>query len=192
MQSLGFVVLPAGIFFVVSLLVLRDRGFSTAQILRDPVQQRGGSSFLGFLSSAGLWLWIMAVAIPIFVLLTERASLSTRRQEFLVLLAGFSMLLALDDFFQLHVDHVPAAVVFGGYAALAAALVLRQHAEIVATDGFAFLLAMALLAGSVAAEAAGKDLPVRIGAVEAIEEGCKFLGAATWLYFSGRAAALRS
>ena len=46
--SLLLVALPALIFYGVSVLVLSESGYSLQQILRDPAQQSGLSSFLGF------------------------------------------------------------------------------------------------------------------------------------------------
>ena len=52
--SLSAVVLPALAFYGVSVLVLQDAGVSLTEILRDPAQQSGASSFLGFVSNIGV------------------------------------------------------------------------------------------------------------------------------------------
>ncbi|MRU16666.1 hypothetical protein FDP25_14590 [Roseovarius sp. A21] len=54
---------PAFVFFVTSLSILSLAGFGLVEILRDPAQLTEQSSFLGFLSNVGSWLWVSAAAI---------------------------------------------------------------------------------------------------------------------------------
>ena len=50
--------LPALAFYGGSVWVLTDAGFTLKEIVRDPAQQTGLSSFLGFVSNIGVWLWV--------------------------------------------------------------------------------------------------------------------------------------
>ena len=58
--------LPALGFYVVAVGVMSVGGFSLVEILRDPAQQTQTSSFLGFVSSIGTWLWLSAAVFLLF------------------------------------------------------------------------------------------------------------------------------
>ena len=123
------VVLPALLFYAVSILVLTDAGFKLWQILRDPAQQSGASSFLGFVTTIGIWLWVSSAAICCFSLLSGAARGQSRHTE--------------------------------------------------------------LLASSILVDMKQRKIPFDYYHVQLVEEGCKFIGAALWLYFCGRTAAER-
>ena len=61
-----FAAMPAMLFCAVSLEVMTSAGFSLKDIPRDPAQQTGQSSFLGFLSNVGVWLWVCSASICLF------------------------------------------------------------------------------------------------------------------------------
>ncbi|MEX0583378.1 MAG: hypothetical protein WD185_06880, partial [Sneathiella sp.] len=66
--------IPASLFFMASVLILKVSGFDLIEILRDPAQQSGKSSFLGFLSNIGNFMWISAAAIGYFALVNILAT----------------------------------------------------------------------------------------------------------------------
>ena len=57
--------IPVLLFYVISLTVLTQSGFTVIEILRDTPQTTGQSSFLGFLSNIGVWFWVSAAAISL-------------------------------------------------------------------------------------------------------------------------------
>ena len=140
------VVLPALLFYGASVLVLTDSGFTLREILRDPAQQTGLSSFLGFVSNIGVWLWVSSVAICCFSLLTGVAKGLSSDTELLILLGLLSLLLAVDDFFLLHERYVYQKGIFLFYAVFAMSLLLRHYRRIIQIDGFSFMLSGLLLA----------------------------------------------
>jgi hypothetical protein len=147
------------------------------------------SSFLGFVSNIGVWLWVSSVAICCFGLLTGAAKSIAGRNELLVLLALLSLLLAVDDFFLLHERYVYQKGTFLFYAVCALSLLVRHFRQILEIDGFSFGLAGLLLASSVIVDITQRKIPMDYAYVQLLEEGCKFVGAATWLYFCGQTAA---
>jgi hypothetical protein len=179
-----FACIPAGLFYLISLFVLSGAGFSIMEILRDPAQQSGQSSFLGFLSNIGIWLWISSVAICFFSFLTGKFGLKSKHKELLLLVGLLALLLAVDDFFMIHDRYVNQRICYLTYAMLAGALLLRHYKQIIEVDGLAFLLAGSLLALSIFIDLVQGYIPLRYAYVQVVEEGCKFVGAATWLYFS--------
>jgi hypothetical protein len=188
-NSLLRVGLPALVFYGCSVLILTNSGFSLREILRDPAQQSGLSSFLGFVSNIGVWLWVSSVAICCFGLLTGAAKSIAGRNELLVLLALLSLLLAVDDFFLLHERYVYQKGIFLFYAVCALSLLVRHFRQILEIDGFSFGLAGLLLASSVIVDITQRKIPMDYAHVQLLEEGCKFVGAATWLYFCGQTVA---
>ena len=188
-NSLLRVGLPALVFYGCSVLILTNSGFSLREILRDPAQQSGLSSFLGFVSNIGVWLWVSSAAICFFGLLTGAVKSITGRSELLALLALLSLLLAVDDFFLLHERYVYQKGIFLFYAVCALSLLVRHFRQILEIDGFSFGLAGLLLASSVIIDITQRKIPIDYAYVQLLEEGCKFVGAAIWLYFCGQTVA---
>lgn len=184
--SLSAVVLPALLFYGVAVLVLQHSGFSLREILRDPAQQSGASSFLGFVSNIGVWLWVSSFAICCYSLITRGSGVTRGRVELLILLALLSLLLAVDDFFLLHERYVYQKGIFLFYAVCALTLFVRHFRRIIETDGFSFMFAGLLLASSIIIDMEQRHLPFDYKYVQLVEEGCKFIGAALWLFFCGR------
>jgi len=105
-----------------------------------------------------------------------------------VLLGLLSMLLAVDDFFLLHERYVYQKGIFLFYAVFALTILFRHYRKIIEIDGFTFLLAGLLLGSSVEIDIYQRKIPLEYVHVQLIEEGCKFVGAAIWLFFVGQAA----
>ena len=185
------VALPALLFYGASVLILTGSGFTLREILRDPAQQTGLSSFLGFVSNIGVWLWVSSVAICCFSLLAGAARGRSHNTELLILLGLLSLLLAVDDFFLLHERYVYQKGIFLFYAVCAMSLLLRHYRRIIEIDGFSFMLSGLLLASSIIIDINQRKIPLDYAQVQLLEEGCKFVGAALWLFFCGRIAAQR-
>jgi len=134
------VALPALLFYGASVFILTDSGFTLLEILRDAAQQTGNSSFLGFVSNIGVWLWVSSVAICCFSLLAGGLRRQSRHTELLVLLGMLSLLLAVDDFFLLHERYVYQKGIFLFYAVCALSLLVRHYRRIIEIDGFSFML----------------------------------------------------
>ena len=100
-----------------------------------------------------------------------------------------SLLLAVDDFFLLHERYVYEKGVFLFYAVCVIILFVRHFRRILQIDGFTFILAGLLLAGSIIIDVKQRKIPFDYAHVQLVEEGCKFVGAALWLFFCGRTAA---
>jgi hypothetical protein len=108
-----------------------------------------------------------------------------------MLIGVFSLILAVDDFFLLHDRYLPQRPVFIVYAVFALTLLVRYFRNILEIEGFAFLSAGGLLALSIFVDLNQRKIPFDYGQVQTVEEGFKFVGAASWLYFSYRLASFR-
>lgn len=181
--------IPAMLFYGISVVGLYASGFHLMEILRDPAQQSGASSLLGFVSNIGIWLWISSSAICFFSVLT--GDFGQKQRELLLLVGLFSLLLGIDDFFMIHDRYIHEYIMYCVYAILASALLVRHFHKIIEIDGFPFLLGGALLALSILTDLTQHFYPIRYSIVQVFEEGFKFMGAATWLYFTFRVASFR-
>ncbi len=56
-------VMPAAVFYAISVLWLRGRGFETIEILQDPLQYLDAHSLTGVMSNLGNALWLAAGSI---------------------------------------------------------------------------------------------------------------------------------
>lgn len=181
-------VIPGLLFFSLSLLGLKSAGFKVMEILRDPAQQSGASSFLGFLSTIGIWLWIGSTTISFFFVLTHNFSGRKNLKELLFLTGMLSILLAVDDFFMIHDRYVPEKICYLFYAIVLGSLLIRHFKLIIAIEGFSFFLAGTFLALSIFTDLIQENITLYYHYSQIIEEACKFIGASTWLYFNGRLA----
>ena len=186
------VAIPALMFYAIAILLLESSGYSLREILRDPAQQLGHSSMLGFVSNIGVWLWVSSSAICGYSLFTNHSLSKDKSFELTLLMGLLSLLLAVDDFFLLHERYVYQKGIFLFYAVCAIAILARHSRRIIEIDAFSFLFAGMLLAASVIIDIKQRKIPLDYQYVQLIEEGCKFLGSAMWLYFCGQVAAYRA
>lgn len=186
--SILCVATPALLFYAVSVFMLTSSGFTLIEILRDPAQQTGLSSFLGFVSNIGVWLWVSSAAICFYSVVTNPWAGSKSLSEFMLLMGLLSLLLAVDDFFLLHDRYVYPKGIFLFYAICALTLLIRHYRKIMEIDGFTFLFAGLLLGCSVEIDLNQRKFPFEYAYVQLMEEGFKFVGAAIWLFFVGQAA----
>lgn len=182
---------PAALFYVLTLAEMSLAGFSFVEILRDPAQQTRQSSFLGFVSSIGAWLWVSAASISLFGAALPEMQAQARHRRLLLLCGALSSLLAVDDFFLIHDRFIAEGIMVPFYALFVLMLLKRHRAEIFSVGGFAFVGAGSFLAMSIVVDAVQEILPIPYDYSQALEEGFKFMGGATWLYFCFRAAAYR-
>ena len=188
-KVLLYATIPGVIFYTVSFNILHYNGYSTMEIIRDFAQIVDYSSFLGFLSSVGTWLWVSSAAIAFFGFFIASSPREYRQKELLILLGLFSLLLAIDDFFMIHDWYIDQNICYGIYALLAIALLARHYKTIVRVNGFGFVFAGTLLALSIFTDLIQDHLPFEYKKIQIVEEGFKFAGASTWLYFIALVAA---
>ena len=177
-------VVPACLFYFISIAVMTNNGFEVMQILRDTAQISNQSSFLGFLSNINIGLWVSTTAICFFAFLNINSKFKDK--ELLFLVGTLSFMLAVDDFFLIHDNYIDQGICYLVYAILGIALLVRQFNKIISIDGFSFILAGSLLASSILTDLVQKHIPLSYETVQIIEECFKFTGAAVWFYFSFR------
>jgi hypothetical protein len=186
-----FAAVPALLFYGIAIEILSSAGFSLEDIVRDPAQMTGQSSFLGFVSNVGVWLWVCSGAVCLFSAGLGGFAGDQKQKQLLILIGVLSLVLAVDDLFLLHDRYLPQRPVFIVYAFFTLTLLVRYFKNIMEIEGFAFLSAGGLLATSIFIDLNQRKIPFDYGQVQTVEEGFKFVGAASWLYFSYRLASFR-
>lgn len=184
LPSLRYAVMPAVVFYAVSLLILHRSGFSVVEVLRDPAQMSGKSSFLGFISIMGVWLWVASATVCFFCSFHSRSK--GRGKEFLLLVGLFSTLLAVDDYFLIHDRYVHEKICYLTYAGIAGTILIRHFERILEPEGFPFVIAGFLLALSIATDSTQFRNPLPYTAVQVLEEGFKFMGISVWLFLCSK------
>ena len=189
LRCLVFVVVPAVLVYGLAIRLLTASGFSLIQAIRDPAQQTETSSWLGLVSNLGVLMMVSAAVICLFVVSIKPPAASKVQRECLLLMGLLSAFLALDDFFLLHDRHLGEGFCYAMYAFCLVMLLYRHYKTILSVDGIAFLFAGGLLGLSIATDVFQSDITsLSDSVVQLFEEGFKFAGMATWLYFSYRMA----
>ena len=103
----------------------------------------------------------------------------------------FSLTLAVDDFIMLHDHYINQNFCFVVYVALSTGILVRYWKILFTFDGLIFLIAGFLLALSIAIHFIQPRFKPFYNVLQLAEEGSKFIGAATWLYFNCRLATVK-
>lgn len=144
----------------------------------------------GILSSLGILLWWTSATIWFFAAFLQRGRPSAAYVGFLVYSGLLSAYLGLDDLFQFHEYlaptylKVPEQVIYGLLAFVVAVYLWRYRRALERPDGVLLLLALALLSGSVAVDAALEPWLWRLKDWSFfVEDGFKWLGICFWTAF---------
>ena len=79
-----YIIVPAILFYSLSFVILKRSGFETMEIIRDTAQITNESSFLGFLSNIGIWLWVSSAAICFFAFFSRKDLKKNHRELLLI------------------------------------------------------------------------------------------------------------
>jgi len=176
--------IPALLFYVFALLILSKLGFEVMEILRDPAHQLEQSSVLGFLSNINVFLWLSSAAVCFFSTSISSSIAHNKHKELLFLIGILAIFLTIDDFFMIHDRYIHPYLCYLTYAFLVCSILVRHYEKIIKIDGFTFFLTGLLLALSIFIDLIQGFLPITYVQSQIFEEGFKFVGAATLLYFS--------
>ena len=187
---LAFALLPAALVYGAALGLSRAGGITDLElVIRDLAQTCRYPLGVGLVSNLGYLLWMATGAICLFTALSEVSRPKGRERELLLAGGAFSLLLCLDDMFLLHDRYISANVLYLLYIVFALAILLRYRDLVVRLGGPVFLGAVILLGSSLVFDKFQEVLPIAYGPGQLFEEGVKFLGIASWLFFWWRASA---
>lgn len=187
---LRFALLPAAVVYGAALLLSRAGGIDDLElVIRDLAQTCKYPLGVGLISNLGYLLWMASAAICLFTACSEVSRPRGRERELLLAGGVFSLLLCLDDMFLLHDKYISPNVLYLLYVVFAVLILVRYRDLVVRLGGPVFLGAVALLGTSLLFDKFQQVLPIPYGPGQLFEEGVKFLGIASWLFFWWQAAA---
>jgi hypothetical protein len=187
---LAFALLPAALVYGAALGLSHAGGITDLElVIRDLAQTCDLPLGVGLVSNLGYLLWMATAAICWFTALSDVSRPQGRARELLLAGGLFSMLLDVDDMFLLHDRYISANVLYLLYIVFAALILARYRDLVWRLGGPVFLGAVLLLGTSLVFDKFQKVLPIAYGPGQLFEEGVKFLGIASWLFFWWRASA---
>lgn len=166
-RLLALAVVPACVVVVLLPRLTREAGMGPVQVI----------------PSLGVLLWVAAAAIALFSALS--GLVAHPRWRGLLLLGGLlSLLLSLDDLFQLHDRSIGSTFPYLLYAGMAIFILVR-YLDLLVDSGsvLAFLTAVFFLGSSIMVDRAHTVLPFTYAQGQVLEEGSWFIGIACWLFF---------
>ena len=186
-KTILYAVIPSFAFYVIILALASSSDIPPELVLRDPGQIYGTEKLpeisLGLISNIGILLWAASTSICLFSLLFGLTKYSKYRK---ILSLGFflSLTLCLDDFFLIHDRHqLNQDILYLTYPILAVILILKLRNQSRQYSVNALLISFLFLGLSVFTDIFQDFFPLRYESMQIIEEGFKFIGIFTWLYF---------
>lgn len=161
-----------------------SKGVAIEILIREPAAQHNFWPFSGLFSHAGVFALVATGVVCLFA-----AGHAARDGGLLRLIAVYSLVLALDDFFLVHDDilprkGIPETATYATYLLVGAVVAIRWRHELFATRHAALFLAGALLAASVAFDVVFPYSRLEL----VVEDSLKLAGLCVWTaYWIARA-----
>ena len=189
-QALRWALVPALLVYIAALSLSGLAGIKGQLVLRDLAQTCSTPAGVGLLSNLGYLLWLAAAAVALFTTYSGASGIRGKQMELLACGGWFSLILCIDDMFLLHDRYIGQTFLYLVYVVFAALIATRYRRQLMASQGELFLLAVALLGSSIGIDQFQLALPFDYETVQLVEEGAKFLGIATWVFYWWKASAL--
>ena len=169
---------------IVLLRIFRD--VKTSDMTRDPAQITGSHPFTGLLSNLGILFWCSSAAICFFcAAIIRKDSKDHNYASFLFSSGLITSLLLIDDLFMFHdfvlptYFHMHESSFYIVYLVLIVVFLLAFRRIILGTNYSILCLALIFFVISMMFDFA----PVRLLGHWVFEDGCKFFGIVTWMYY---------
>ena len=186
-MALSIAVLPALLVYGLAISLSAMAGIEGILVIRDLAQTCDSPLGVGLISNLGYLFWIATAAIALFAAYAIPTYSQHKLKNMLLCGGWFSFILCIDDMFLLHDRYIGPTFLYAVYATFAFLIVFKFRDQLVKNGGEVFILAVTLLAFSVLTDKFQFDIaevmPINYDAIQLFEEGVKFLGITTWLYF---------
>ncbi len=173
-------------FLFLAMWYVDGKGVAVEVLIREPAAQHNFWPFSGLFSHAGVFALTATGVVGLFAANHARCD-----RGLLTVIAVYSLVLAVDDFFLVHDDilprkGIPETATYATYLLVGAAVALRWRRDLFAIRHAALFLASALLASSVALDVLTPySRPQLI-----VEDSLKLAGLCVWaVYWIARAGA---
>ena len=157
---------------------------------QDPNAQLNAPFYLGFFSNVGIIIWSAAMTICFYCAFSMPSVADNHNREFLLASGVITLLMALDDLFQLHEDVFPKYfsisenMVYITYLNLYLIYFIRYRRQLLNSDFIALGVSFFLLGLSTIIDL----LPLPLPKDTFLEDAIKLLGAVTWMVYYIRTA----
>ena len=176
-----FLQIPAGLILLLVLFLKLRFDIDTSKLTQDSNSVADQPLYIGLVSNLGILFWCATAAISLF---TGRLGKSREAtvESFLIYSGILSIILLLDDLFQLHEEvfqyklHIPEELVLACYG-IFTVVVFFRHRKIIPSTNYLVLFSGLLLFGF------SLTVDTFLGNIRAenlVEDGSKFLGILTW------------
>lgn len=188
-SSLLFVAAASVVFLGTVLVIHFGKGVRVHHLTSDPLAVTGGEIYIGFLSQVGIFFWAASVAICFFAASVIAGEERAPLRSFFSKAGLLSLMLGLDDVFQLHEEFfpslgVPEIITYIGYAGLTLLWLIRFRSIISITEYLLLGAAFLLFGVSVGID----TVNIHIKWHYFLEDGSKFIGLLFWVTYFYRAA----
>ena len=187
LRALSVVALPGLVIYVLAISLSAMAGIKGILVIRDLAQTCDSPLGVGLISNLGYLLWIATAAIALFTAYSTPTYSQHKLKDLLLCGGWFSFILCIDDMFLLHDRYIGQTFLYVIYAIFAFLIVFKFRDQLIKNGGEIFILAATLLAFSVLTDKFQRDIadimPIKYETIQLFEEGVKFLGITTWLYF---------
>ena len=175
-------ILPSLVVYVIILYLSISDGIDPILVLRDPIQSCDYPTVVGMISNLGVLMWASATSITLFASFSGLVE-QIKWRVFLYFGSFLSGFLCLDDLFLLHDRHVGQNFIYTTYAIFALFILFRFYKLILQSYPLPFLVSTSLLGLSILSDKFQESLFISYSTMQLYEEGFKFVGIATWLFF---------
>ena len=187
LRALSIAVLPALLVYGLAISLSAMAGIKGILVIRDLAQTCDSPLGVGLISNLGYLLWIATAGIALFTAYATPTYKQHKLKDLLLCGGWFSFILCIDDMFLLHDRYIGQTFLYVVYAIFAFLIVFKFRDQLLKNGGEIFILAAPLLAFSVLTDKFQRDIadimPIKYETIQLFEEGVKFLGITTWLYF---------
>lgn len=187
LRALSVAALPGLVIYVLAISLSAMAGIKGILVIRDLAQTCDSPLGVGLISNLGYLLWIATAAIALFTAYATPTYNQHKLKDLLLCGGWFSFILCIDDMFLLHDRYIGQTFLYVVYAIFAFLIVFKFRDQLLKNGGETFILAATLLAFSVLTDKFQRDIadimPIKYETIQLFEEGVKFLGITTWLYF---------
>lgn len=165
---------------------LDSKGVAIEILIREPAAQHSFWPFSGLFSHAGVFALVATGVVGLFA-----ANHAARDRGLLRVIAAYSLVLAVDDFFLVHDDilprkGIPETATYAAYLVVGGAVALYWRRDLFAVRHAALFLAGALLFSSVALDVVTPYSRLEL----VVEDSLKLAGLCIWaVYWITRASA---
>ena len=180
----AFAIFPALFVYIFLLLLNSYIGISPELVLRDLMQTCNTPPIgVGLISNLGILLWGASASISLFAAFSGLSSIR-RLKNFLLLGGIFSAILCIDDLLLIHDrSQLNQDLLYGLYIIFAIVLIYKYRKIGFQAYTNLLLTSVSLLGLSVFFDIFQDFLYLGYDKIQIIEEGFKFIGISSWLYF---------